>query len=67
MSGINKIRRFHAGDAEEVSALIKLIIRTLEQDEFFLRVKPIEIPASITAVGFYRNMGHEYKFTLSSL
>lgn len=39
----------------------KLIIQTLEQDEFFLRAKRIEIPASITAVGFYRKMGYNYK------
>ncbi len=39
----------------------KLIIRTLEQDEFFFRAKRIEIPASITAVGFYRKMGYDFK------
>ena len=39
----------------------KLIIQTLEQDEFFLRAKRIEIPASITAVGFYKKMGYDYK------
>lgn len=39
----------------------KLIIKTLEQDEFFLRAKRIEIPASITAVGFYKKMGYDYK------
>ncbi len=38
-----------------------LIIRTLEQDEFFLRAERIEIPASITAVDFYRKMGYDYK------
>ena len=35
------------------------IIQTLEQDEFFLRAKRIEIPASITAVEFYRKMGYD--------
>ncbi len=39
----------------------KLIVQTLEQDAFFLRAKRIEIPASITAVGFYRKMGYDYK------
>lgn len=39
----------------------KQIIKTLEQDEYFLRAKRIEIPASITAVEFYRKMGYEYK------
>ncbi len=37
------------------------IIETLEQDEFFLRAKRIEIPASKTAVGFYRKMGYSFK------
>lgn len=37
------------------------IIETLEQDEYFLRAKRIEIPASITAVGFYRKMGYDFK------
>ena len=39
----------------------KRIIQTLEQDEFFLRAKRIEIPASITAVEFYKKMGYNYK------
>ncbi len=37
------------------------IIDALEHDEYFLRAKRIEIPASITAVGFYRKMGYDYK------
>ena len=37
------------------------IIETLEQDECFLRAKRVEIPASITAVGFYKKMGYSYK------
>lgn len=37
------------------------IIETLEQDEFFLRAKRIEIPASITACEFYKKMGYIYK------
>ena len=39
----------------------RLIIRTLEQDEIFLRADRIEIPASITAVEFYKKMGYDYK------
>jgi len=30
------------------------IIETLEKDEYFLRAKRIEVPASITAVPFYK-------------
>lgn len=37
------------------------IIETLEQDEYFLRAKRIEIPSSITAVDFYRKVGYDYK------
>ena len=37
------------------------IIKALEQDEFFLRAKRIEIPASITACEFYKKMGYSYK------
>lgn len=37
------------------------IIKTLENDEFFLRAKRIEIPASITACRFYIKMGYSYK------
>ena len=37
------------------------IIETLEQDEYFLRAKRIEIPASITACSFYLKMGYAYK------
>jgi GNAT superfamily N-acetyltransferase len=37
------------------------IIQTLEKDEYFLRAKRIEIPASITGTPFYRKMGYDYK------
>ncbi len=37
------------------------IIETLEQDEYFLRAKRIEIPSSITANEFYRKLGYDYK------
>ncbi len=37
------------------------IIETLEQDEYFLRAKRVEIPASITACAFYKKMGYTYK------
>lgn len=39
----------------------RVIIKTLENDEFFLRAKRIEIPASITGVPFYLKMGYHYK------
>jgi GNAT superfamily N-acetyltransferase len=37
------------------------IIETLESDEYALRAKRIEIPASITACAFYRKMGYDFK------
>lgn len=37
------------------------IIETLEQDEFFKRADRVEIPASITAVEFYKHMGYGFK------
>lgn len=37
------------------------IMETLEQDEFFLRARRIEIPASITGTPFYLRMGYRYK------
>ena len=37
------------------------IIETLEKDEYFLRAKRIEVPASITAIPFYKKMGYSYK------
>ena len=37
------------------------IMETLEKDEFALRAKRIEIPASITGLPFYRKMGYSFK------
>ncbi|NLT10426.1 MAG: GNAT family N-acetyltransferase [Ruminococcus sp.] len=39
----------------------RCIINTLEQDEFFLRAKRVEIPSSITAVNFYKKFGYDHK------
>ena len=39
----------------------RLIIGTLERDDFYLRAKRIEVPASITAVPFYLKMGYAFK------
>ena len=43
------------------------IFETLEQDEFFLRARRIEIPASITSVDFYRKMGYDFKNGITEL
>ena len=39
----------------------RLIIETLEKDEYFLRAKRIEIPSSITACEFYKKFGYDHK------
>lgn len=43
------------------------IIDTLESDALFLRAERIEIPASITAIEFYRKKGYEYKNGIKEL
>ncbi|MBR5277775.1 MAG: GNAT family N-acetyltransferase [Clostridia bacterium] len=45
----------------------KLIMQTLEQDEFYIRANRIEIPSSITAVEFYRKFGYDYKNGIKEL
>lgn len=37
------------------------IIETLENDEYFKRATRIEVPASMSAIPFYRKMGYEHK------
>lgn len=37
------------------------IVKTLEKDEFFSRAWRTEVGSSITAVGFYKKLGYEYK------
>lgn len=39
----------------------KKIVQTLEQDEYFLRAKRIEIPASMVGIPFYKKLGYEHK------
>lgn len=39
----------------------KKIMQTLENDEYFLRARRIEIPAGIVAIPFYKKLGYEFK------
>lgn len=39
----------------------RVIMETLEKDEYYLRAKRIEIPASMCAIPFYRKFGYEHK------
>lgn len=43
------------------------IVETLENDEFFLRAKRVEIPASITGCPFYRKFGYHFKNGISTV
>lgn len=45
----------------------RAIMNALEGDEYFLRARRIEIPASITACEFYRKMGYAYKNGVKTL
>lgn len=37
------------------------VVEALERDEFFLRARRVEVPASLTALPFYLKMGYRYK------
>ena len=39
----------------------RAVVEKLEQDEFALRARRIEIPASITGLPFYQKMGYSFK------
>ena len=39
----------------------RAIVETLEKDEFALRARRIEVPASITGLKFYQRMGYDFK------
>lgn len=39
----------------------RAIVETLENDEYFLRAKRVEIAASITGVGMYLKLGYDFK------
>lgn len=43
------------------------IIETLKEDEYYKRADRVEIPASITAIEFYKHMGWKFKRTESVL
>lgn len=45
----------------------RTIIRTLEQDDLFIRAERVEIPASITAVDFYQKFGYGFKNNVKQL
>lgn len=71
--GVGSISSFWGSETESILLTIfvlpelhrqgvgSMIIKILEADELFTRAKRIEIPASITAVEFYRKFGYDFK------
>lgn len=45
----------------------RAIMEALEGDEFFLRARRVEIPASITACGFYQKLGYRFQNGVEAL
>ena len=48
-------------DSHQGKGVGRKIIETLENDEYFKRATRIEVPASMSAIPFYRKMGYEHK------
>lgn len=77
--GVGSISSFWGSETESILLTIfvlpefhgkgigRTIIRTLEQDKLFVRAERVEIPASITAVDFYRKFGYEFKNRVKEL
>lgn len=71
--GVGSISSFWGSETESILLTIfalpefhgmgigRVIMNTLEKDELFMRASRVEIPASITAIGFYRKFGYDYK------
>ena len=47
--------------AHQGKGIGRMIVETLEQDDFAFRANRIEIPASVTGLPFYQKMGYDYK------
>ncbi|WP_250676010.1 GNAT family N-acetyltransferase [Paraclostridium ghonii] len=77
--GCGAIARFFGKDDDSILSAIfvlpefhgkgigKLIVETLEKDDYFTSAKRIEIPSTITACGFYKKMGYTYKDGINKL
>lgn len=77
--GVGSISSFWGSETESILLTVfvlpdfhgkgigRTIIRTLEQDELFIRAERVEIPASITAVDFYQKFGYEFKNRVKQL
>lgn len=77
--GVGSISSFWGSETESILLTVfvlpefhgkgvgRTIIRTLEQDELFIRAERVEIPASITAVDFYQKFGYRFKNDVKQL
>lgn len=77
--GVGSISSFWGSETESILLTVfvlpdfhgkgigRTIIRTLEQDELFIRAERVEIPASITAVDFYQKFGYGFKNNVKQL
>ena len=77
--GVGSISSFWGSETESILLTVfvlpefhgkgigRTIIRTLEQDELFIRAERVEIPASITAVDFYQKFGYGFKNDVKQL
>lgn len=77
--GVGSISNFWGSETESILLTVfvlpefhgkrigRTIIRTLEQDELFIRAERVEIPASITAVDFYQKFGYGFKNDVKQL
>ena len=77
--GVGSISSFWGSETESILLTVfvlpefhgkgigRTIIRTLEQDDLFIRAERVEIPASITAVDFYQKFGYVFKNNVKQL
>lgn len=77
--GVGSISSFWGSETESILLTVfvlpefhgkgigRTIIRTLEQDDLFIRAERVEIPASITAVDFYQKFGYGFKNNVKQL
>jgi len=55
------IYNVYVSPREQRQGIGRSIIQTLEQSQFFLRAKRVEVISSVTAVGFYQKLGYQLK------
>ena len=61
------LRTFFVLPKAQGQGIGRRLLHSVEQDEYFLRARRVELHASITAVEFYRKMGYAYKGGIARL